>query len=73
MAQARARQYPAAFQSLRRVVQTDPQNGPAWMGLGFVFMQQNDRANAEQCFRRAQALGHPDAARALSQLASRSQ
>jgi len=69
MAQARARQYPAAFQSLRRVVQVDPQNGPAWMGLGFVFMQQNDQANAGQCFRRAQALGHPDASRALAQLA----
>ncbi len=61
IAQVKAAQFGEGMRKLRRVVQTQPQNATAWLWLGWAAAKQGDRRTAENCFRRAQALGHPKA------------
>ncbi len=55
-------------ETLRKVVEAEPQNATAWMWLGWAAAKSGDRQLAGQCFGRARQLGHPRAEQALTWL-----
>ena len=65
IALVKSEQYKAGVPKLRQVVKAQPDNANAWLWLGWAAVQQKDYRNAESCFKRAEALGHPKAKQGL--------
>ena len=65
IALVKSEQYKAGVPKLRQVVKAQPDNANAWLWLGWAAVQQKDYGNAESCFKRAEALGHPKAKQGL--------
>lgn len=59
--------YEEAGRMLDRALELDPQNGPAHMHLGMLYLQMNDRASAYDHLVRARDLGSHEAERILNQ------
>jgi Flp pilus assembly protein TadD len=57
IAQVRAGQTVAGMATLQKVIQRAPEEGAAWLWLGWAAARQNQRVLAERCFVRAQELG----------------
>jgi tetratricopeptide (TPR) repeat protein len=62
---ARAKQYEQAFDILKGIVQSEPQNMQAWFNLGITLGYMGKFKDAEICLTRAKQLGHPKADEAL--------
>lgn len=68
---SKAKRYQEAFEILREIVQTEPNNMSAWFNLGGVLASMGNYKDAEYCYTRAKQLGHPrgeDALRWLREL-----
>ncbi len=65
---ARSKHYQEAFEILRQVVKSEPNNRTAWFNLGGVLINIGNYKDAEKCFSRAKQLGHPKADEALDWL-----
>ncbi len=68
---SKEKQYPEAFNLLRKIVQAEPENAQAWYYLGGVLANTGRFQEAETCFLKARQLGHPRAADALKWLQTR--
>jgi hypothetical protein len=62
-----------AFEILRSLVQSEPNNANAWFNLGGVLIQMGNYKDSEHCFSRAKQLGHPKADDALNWLKQKRQ
>ena len=65
---AKANQLEEAFNLLREVVRSEPNNSSAWFNLGTVLARMKRVKDAERCYQRAKQLGHPKADAALDWL-----
>lgn len=68
IAQIKAGELHPGSAKLRQVIQGDPDNGEAWLWLGWAASEQKEIRTAERCFLQAENLGHPQAAKALEWL-----
>lgn len=65
---AKANQLEDAFNILRDVVRSEPNNSSAWFNLGTVLARMNRIKDAERCYSQAKKLEHPKADAALDWL-----
>ncbi|MBV6395415.1 MAG: hypothetical protein HFACDABA_00991 [Anaerolineales bacterium] len=56
---SKAKRHQEAFEILRGIVQTEPNNMSAWFNLGGVLASMGNYKDAERCYLRAKQLGHP--------------
>lgn len=68
IAHVRAGKLAEGMVSLQKVIQRTPEEGTAWLWLGWAAARQNQRVLAERCFVRAQELGVEQAEQALAWL-----
>lgn len=62
-----------AFDILREVVKSEPNNASAWLNLGSVLVHMENYRDAERCYSRARQLGHSKADEALTSLRQKRQ
>jgi hypothetical protein len=65
---AKSNRLQEAFDILREVVKSEPNNASAWFNLGGVLVHMENYRDAERCYSRAKHLGHPRADEALNSL-----
>jgi hypothetical protein len=65
---ARSGRLQEAFDKLRDIVQSEPENANAWFYLGLVCFEMKNYKDAERCYLRAKKFGHPKADEALKNL-----
>jgi hypothetical protein len=70
---AKSKNLEEAFDILRSLVQSEPNNASAWFNLGSVLIQIGNYKDSEHCFSRAKQLGHPKADDALNWLKQKRQ
>ena len=70
---AKSKHYQEAFEMLRQIVQSEPNNASAWFNLGGVLADMGNFKDAERCYFRAKQLGHPKADEALNWLKQKRQ
>jgi hypothetical protein len=68
----KAGRYQEGIELLSLYVRQAQSNSDAWLWLGVSAMQMGDLILARNCFKQAQWLGHPQAVKALEELAKRS-
>ncbi|MBI5839932.1 MAG: PD40 domain-containing protein [Chloroflexi bacterium] len=70
---AKSNRLQEAFDILREVVKSEPNNASAWFNLGSVFVHMENYRDAERCYSRAKQLGHPKADDELNSLRQKRQ
>lgn len=65
---SKSKRHKEAFEILRGIVQTEPNNMSAWFNLGGVLASMGNYKDAERCYLRAKQLGHPRGEEALNWL-----
>jgi tetratricopeptide (TPR) repeat protein len=65
---AKSKRHKEAFEILRGIVQSEPNNASAWFNLGGVLASMGNYKDSERCYSRAKRLGHPRADDALNWL-----
>jgi TolA-binding protein len=70
---AKSNRLQEAFDILREVVKSEPNNASAWFNLGSVLVHMKKYRDAERCYSRAKQLGHPRADEALNSLKQKRQ
>ena len=66
--QVKQNQLDTGIQTCRQIIKQSPDNAGAWLWLGIALAKQGNKTAAQHCFQKAQTLGHPQAAKALSHL-----
>jgi len=70
---AKSKRLQEAFEILRKIVESEPNNVSAWFNLGGVLADMGNLRDSERCYSRAKKLGHPKADEALKWLKQKRQ
>lgn len=70
---AKSKRLQEAFEILRKIVKSEPNNVSAWFNLGGVLADMGNLRDSECCYSRAKKLGHPKADETLKWLKQKRQ